>query len=153
MRVREAYNYSENQVEFQEGTGTETAILRHLSNGDNWGVTVVLDLKQAYKFIPLDRMLDETMARLDYNTTNMIKMALQPTKISKKQDTTGTVGRVALGVAQGYPLSPILFNIYMDNLEESLQRRVPRRLSDQSRERTWNITPFAYDVKAQAEHE
>lgn len=47
MRTRETYKFSEKQLRLQSGTGTETAILGNLSNGNHTRIIAVLDLKQA----------------------------------------------------------------------------------------------------------
>lgn len=145
--ISSEYRNNENQLGFQRITGTETAILRHLYLGQKLGYTAVLDLKSAYDTVPRDRLVNETQRVLKANTCSMVTAVLQPMQISTVNDVTDTTGWVTRGVPQGSPVSPCLFNLFMDSYAELLARETAQRGTSKTR---WAVTMFADDVKINA---
>lgn len=147
--TRKAHTFDEAQLGFQEGTGTETAVVRHVAAGGHMNYCAVLDLKGAYDQVPRQTLMSELSRRLPASLAAMISYTLQPATVSTKGDKTGYVDEVAEGVPQGSPLSPTIFNVYMDTLAEEMKRKlegIPRFCG----KKQWDITIFADDVKLHA---
>lgn len=64
MMIRGSYEFSENQLGFQQGTGPETAIMRHVYNAKSMNITAFLDLKQAYDLVPRDLLYRVAKAKM-----------------------------------------------------------------------------------------
>lgn len=161
MAIRKDYRFSDCQLGFRIGTGTETAIVRHIANAEKMGITAVLDLKSAYDSVPRDKLIATVKSRTNPTILAAVQSMLQPVRIKTQGTTTQKTGIIARGVCQGSPLSPMLFNIYMDTLADTLRGR--KRLQpmgttctssrDIGLSRRWDLTMFADDVKVQAETE
>ena len=80
-----------------------------------------LDLKQGYDVVErgkLQKLLDE---RLPQDLASMISALLTPLNISTVGDPTKLEAAIFRRVVQGSPLSPVLFQIYIDKLATRLQ--------------------------------
>lgn len=151
--IRRQYTFRDSQLGFRHGTGTETALVRHISNSRQLKETAVLDLKGAYDSVPRNRLCQTLKNRVDHNTLNMINLTLQTVNIKTQGDESGHEGQVSKGVCQGSPLSPTLFNVYMDTFEEWLIGHLQTSGQDiRGLREKWNVTLFADDVKLQAQN-
>lgn len=124
MAIRREYKFRDCQLGFQHGTGTETAIVRHISNAEHMRVAAVLDLNSAYDSVSRDKLHGTLKSKLTDNTAGMTDLALQPVTIRTQGDATNRRGTIAKGVCQGSSLSPMLFNIYMDNYVENVSEKM-----------------------------
>lgn len=68
-------------------------------------------------------------------------------------ESTGAVGMVGKGVPQGSPLSPILFNIYMDKLPKYVNTSMSRSMHRLGTEADRDLIMYADDVKLLARDE
>lgn len=148
MAIREKYTFNPLQLGFQPGTSTESAIVRHLDAAKNMPVTAILDLRAAYDSVPRKLMWEIIEERLDPNLAKMGAMALQPLEGKTKHDQTDQKAEVEIGVPQGSPLSPTLFNIFMDTYAEAITEKM--NTSNEPDSQRWACCLFADDVKLQA---
>lgn len=152
--IRKNYKFHECQLGFREGTGAETAIIRHIQSAQRMEVTAVLDLKAAYDSVPRDQLYKVAQKSQRGEVMSMIGFALQPVRTITQGDSSGKVGTIAKGVCQGSPLSPTLFNMYVDTMPKWIQDSVEPPTNATNRgEREWQMTLFADDVKLQAKDE
>lgn len=56
MMVNAQYNFDDSQLGFRRGTGTDTAISRHISNARTMKLGAVLDLRSAYHTVPRKKL-------------------------------------------------------------------------------------------------
>lgn len=145
--INAEYKNHGSQLGFQRNTGTETAIIRHIGHGEELKYSAVLDLQSAYDRVPRNMLMREVTKRLPKDTAGMVSTMMKKMEIVTAGDLTETKGYISRGVPQGSPLSPCLFNLYMDTYPEYLTNRTPRGASE---ERKWAITMFADDVKVMA---
>lgn len=158
--IRQKYTFSDCQLGFRTGTNTETAIVGHMANCKHLRWTAVLDLKSAYDSVPRKVLMEVAARRLESDVLSAIRFALQPVHIKTIGTTTGKTGIIAKGVCQGSPLSPTLFNIYMDTLPNRLGKNngttqmettcIFPTAPEPGPRPAWNLTMFADDVKVQA---
>lgn len=149
--IKKQYKFSEWQLGFQAGVGTENAIIRHIGNAEAMDISAVLDLRSAYDSVPREHLYKVAESSLERRTMNMIGFCLQPVKATTQGDRSKTKGTIARGVCQGSPLSPTLFNVYMDTLPAFLWEKVRSTANGkQTTEQAWQMTLFADDVKIQA---
>lgn len=125
-RIGELYHFHRNQWGFIQRSNTELAAafaahsLRHgFSNAG------FFDLKSAYDSVLREKLLDICTARLPDDTSRMLPARLMPVRIKTLRQVSGVVAVMVLGVLQGDPLNPTLFNIFMDTFLEFLNR-IPR---------------------------
>lgn len=104
-----------NQWGFQRGSNTECA-LAFVAQKQREGLSraAVLDLKKAYDMVPRYLLLQLVRKRLPTNVANMVQCLLVPSMMRTKGQTQKTHFLATLGVPQGDPPSPALFNIFMD---------------------------------------
>ena len=143
-QIKKQTKFDQTQVGFLEKTSTETAILRtanHFKHGRKY--IAVLDLKSAYTEVPRDKLIEVISPRLTSNTTNMITLCLQPLLIQTKGDHSKKQGLQTRGVTQGSPLSPTLYNLYMDTYPQQLRQTTSGEM------KSWSVDLFADDVKLQ----
>lgn len=108
---------------------TATAIhstLEGIREGNNY--VAVLDLKGAYDRMPRNLLCQRLDISLPPWLANMVKYFLQRSFIWTAGDASKTFFSVNKGVAQGSPLSPTLYKIFMDSLAGSLEK-IPRAFS------------------------
>lgn len=145
MEIRKEYQFHPTQLGFQQGTGTETAIVRHVANAQHAPYAAILDLKQAYDSVPRNILMEVVTRKLKENPAHMVALTLQKIDITTNGDEIETRGTISRGVTQGSPLSPTLFNLYMDTLSVDLDQT---KLGPNRERLNWTL--FADDFKMQA---
>lgn len=116
-RARKQYKFHASQCGFRGFRSVETAILRvtrAITNGCRY--LAVLDLRQAYASVPRGDLIEQIRTKLDANTANMIEAMLWRTLVSTVGDSDGIVREMERGVPEGSPLSPWLFNFFINPL-------------------------------------
>ncbi len=144
--TRREYEFRSAQLGFQKEKGTELAIVRameHFRKGQK--CVAVLDLKGAYDLMPRQDLVDRINIKLSPLTAKMLKMTLAPLRIQTKGDDHISWFQIDRGVAQGSPLSPTLYNIFMDTFVEEMDD-IPTTIALNP------CTLFAGDVKISATH-
>ena len=141
LMLRRNYRFSVVQTGFRPKQGVENALLRYQRAIRTGHRSVgVLDMKAAYDRVPREKLLETLATRLPKVLVEMISVTLAPCEASTVGDTDGHAALLTRGVPQSSPLSPALFNIYMDTLAERLCR-VPPTISE------WPVNFFADDVE------
>lgn len=123
-RVRRKLTFHPRQWGFRKNTGTEHAIA-HLEARRRRGFKhmAVLDLKGAYDKTPRNSLLEMIRSRLPSGLAGIISAMLSPGEMYVSGDSRSRI-RTTSGVPQGDPLSPTLFNIFMDDFLHEMDRCV-----------------------------
>lgn len=128
-------------------SGPKTAIVIHLGYGQKLNHVAVLDLNSTYDRVPRALLMKKVNWRLTDNTANMISTILLPMSIKTGGDATKPIGWISRGVPQGSPVSPCLFNLFMNGYAERLSKGMRQcKIPEQD----WMLTMFADDVKINA---
>lgn len=139
--VRSITNMSPLQCGFRAGRGVEQPILRFLDaarHGHNH--IAVLDLKGAYPSVPRGKLMKVLEKRLPQTITDMISVLLTPDKVETVGDDRQIRRQLAMGVPEGSPLSPTMFNLYADTLAYLLTS-MPKTIS------LWPSNLYADDIQ------
>lgn len=108
LMVRKIQKFRHGQLGFRQETGTETAMLRHISSSKQIGVAAVLDLNTAYDSVPGRKLFAVIKETMTSNITNMPRLALQPITVRTQGEITPGHLEIAEGICQGSPLSHTL---------------------------------------------
>lgn len=112
--------FSESNYGYRSGRSQKEAIAaarRHVANGKEW--VVDLDLEKFFDTVNHDRVIGLIRERVvDARLLKVIGMTLRSrVQIEGREQPNPT------GIAQGSPLSPLLSNIVLDQLDKELERR------------------------------
>ncbi len=129
-KFRNIYSNNPMQLGFQKGKSNESAVLRatELQHKGQRSIAV-LDLTAAYDSVPRIHIRERVRKFLPRTLSDMFEAFLAPAWISTLGDTKERWFVVDRGVPQGFPLSPNLYNIFMDEFAERLNE-VSREVVD-----------------------
>lgn len=130
IEIRKAYKFNCAQLGFQQ----------------------ILDLKSAYDKVPRHTLMDVIHARLPIWLVHCIAPTIQDMTVLTRDGTTSNTAKIRERVTQGSPLSPTLFNVYMDTFVGEITRTDKNLCarSDYTYQDQIALTLFADDVKIQA---
>lgn len=113
-------DFSESSYGFRPGRSAHQAVLQaraHVASGRRW--VVDLDLKQFFDRVNHDVLMARVARKVeDKRVLGLIRRYLQTGAM-----TDGVVSARSEGTPQGGPLSPLLSNILLDDLDKELERR------------------------------
>lgn len=121
--IQGIYTPHQSQFGFLQHCGTEIATIRAnsiVNSGNHW--IALLDLKGAYDTVRRDKLLAICRQVLTPPILAMVQFLLINVHFTTKLQCTRHTGLLTMGVPQGDPCSPTLFNIFMDTF---LQRCAP----------------------------
>jgi RNA-directed DNA polymerase len=112
--------FSEHSYGFRPGRSAHQAVAqaqRYVAEG--YGVVVDLDLEKFFDRVNHDSLMARLAARLsDKRVLKLIRASLEAGVMED-----GSLSPVAEGTPQGSPLSPLLSNLVLDDLDKELERR------------------------------
>lgn len=112
--------FSESSYGFRPGRGAHNAVLRareHVASGRRW--VVDMDLEKFFDRVNHDAL----MARVARKVTDKRVLGLVRRFLGAGMLQDGLVSQRTEGTPQGGPLSPLLSNILLDDLDKELERR------------------------------
>ena len=112
--------FSESSYGFREGRSQKGAIeaaREYVRSGKEW--VVDLDLEKFFDTVNHDRVLD--LIREKVSDPRLLKVIGLTLRSGVEED--GKVRRSVIGLPQGSPLSPLMSNIVLDQLDKELERR------------------------------
>lgn len=123
LKIQASYQSHPNQYGFTPRCGTELAALQaHNLTQSGHKYLAVLDLKQAYPSTRRCHVMNECKKKLCNNLNKMIQNFLTDVHFTCKGQQNITSGKMTLGVPTGDPLSPTLYNIFMDTFLERIDK-------------------------------
>jgi RNA-directed DNA polymerase len=113
-------HFSESSYGFREGRNAHQAVMqarRYVAEGKRWVVDI--DLEKFFDRVNHDVLMSRVARRVqDERVLRLIRRYLQAGMMSD-----GVVAQRTEGTPQGGPLSPLLSNILLDDLDKELERR------------------------------
>ena len=113
-------NFSESSYGFREGRNAHQAVMqarRYVAEGKRWVVDI--DLEKFFDRVNHDVLMSRVARRIqDKRVLRLTRRYLQAGIMSD-----GVVAQRTEGTPQGGPLSPLLSNILLDDLDKELERR------------------------------
>lgn len=123
LLIRQEHVFHKFQVGFRSRMGTEAAILRAVDSLQcGYQYVACLDLRAAYDSVPRGKLMRRLRRVLSKSLCDMISHTLQASSICTRGDASREQGTIQAGVQQGSPASPALFNIYIDDLAETIEK-------------------------------
>jgi len=130
LELKSCTRFHRFQCGFRARKSTESATLRFLAAkqmGHHY--TAVLDLRGAYPSVPRAQLMEVLRSRLPDQICDEISLFMGDDAISTIGDPESLEATVRMGVPEGSPLSPSIFNIYIDVLANRLDK-TPQKYSN-----------------------
>lgn len=122
VRIRACYQFHRSQCGFRQHRSVETAILRLMRAIEHGCQYVcVLDLRQAYASVPRGQLMERVEEVLPPDLASMIETLLAETQVLTIGDADGNWTEICRGVPEGSPMSPALFNLFIDPLATEIE--------------------------------
>lgn len=100
------------QYGFQTGTASLEALVLAIAHSQIPGlVSIAVDQKGAYDTVNRSYLMKLVEARTSQTTTAMVAMVLQPSQVFTQGDGAKILRTLDIGLTQGGPESPTLFNL------------------------------------------
>ena len=117
------------QFGFQRGTSALEALVLAIAHLTIQGMhTIAVDQKGAYDSIRRTKLMSLVAERHSPTITALVAMMLQPSTVFTKGDIRRILKVLDVGVTQGGPDSPTLFNIFADLLLQYIERALQGHL-------------------------
>lgn len=81
-----------------------------------------MDLKQAYASVPRGDLMRRVAGEFSADIAAMIESLLSDTMVTTVGDGGGTWREISRGATEGSPLSPALFNLFIDPLAAEIEQ-------------------------------
>ena len=105
------------QFGFQSGTSSLEALVLAIAHSQLPGlISIAVDQKGAYDTVNRAHLMKLVDARTSETTAAMVAMVIQPSHVFTKGDDTKTLRTLDVGLTQGGPESPTLYNLGADDL-------------------------------------
>lgn len=112
--------FSEWSYGFRPGRSAQQALVQirsHIQSGNSW--VIDMDLSKFFDEVPHDRLMSKLRVKIkDRCVIHLIERYLKSGIMSE-----GLVSQQIKGTPQGVPLSPLLSNIVLDELDKELEKR------------------------------
>lgn len=121
--VMQSYKFHPCQYGFSPKCGTEIATMHAAAlQQSGHAYLAILDLKQAYPSVRRDVLLRECWTHLPGLVVLMVHNLLMDIHFTVKGQQFPTTRQLTMGVPQGDPASPTLYNLFMDTSIEAMNQ-------------------------------